>query len=167
MTKRSDLDSRISEKLKNPAAWSRVWISPCAERALRPDNPNYLRLADLAVALAPANGHTNIKAGELAAFLDVTGRTVDRAIADAVRFGLLAPGSTQRCLVLPAAVDGFCIRRNPNARSTEQEKGCAVCHRGRPARPASCHPDKPVHAKGLCNTCYNAKLRSESATTTI
>lgn len=164
MTKRSDLESRLNYQQKNLRAWSRIWISQHAERARRPDNPAHLRLADLAIALAPANGHANVKEGELAGFLGVTARIVDTEIALAVSYGLLAPGSKRRCLILPHGVDGLCIRRDPNARMTEQEQPCAVCHAERPARPATCCPHKPVHALGLCQAHYRAKRRAESGT---
>lgn len=163
-----DLDGRLSQKLQNHKAWTKAWIAMHAERAYRPDNPAHMRLADLAIALAPANGHVNVRPGDLMTFLGVKDRrTLDRAIADAVLYGSLAPGSSARCLILPTAVDGFCIRKNPNARATEQERSCAVCHAARPANPCANHADRPVHAKGLCNACYRAKLRAESGTTKI
>lgn len=155
---------RLRKRLQNPNAYTSVTISPIAERAQRPDNPLFLRLGDLAIALAPANGHTNFGHDELLAILEVRDRrTLDKAIAEAIRYGVLAPGSSQRCLELPAGVTGLCLLKNPNARETAQSKPCAVCH-GRPRHPASCHPDKPVHAKGLCNGCYRAKRRAENGT---
>lgn len=51
---------------------------------------------------------------------------------------------------------------------------CASCYQGwwkannpeqyqaRPRRRATCHPDKPVLAQGLCNTCYRQKWRDEN-----
>lgn len=131
-----------------------------AERARRPDNDKHLRLSDLATALAAANGHANFRDGDLREFLDVRDdRTVDAAIVTAVKQGLLASGSSRRCLQLPWGIDGYCLRMGPG-RDTLQEMPCRVCvPDARPQRPATCHPDRPHYAKGLCGACYKRKQR--------
>lgn len=85
----------------------RFWES----RSLAPNLPHPLRVAALAYARPSPNGHIRMFPGDIqAALVDVsTGelpseRTVRRAVATAVEYGLLAAGSTTKCLILPASV---------------------------------------------------------------
>jgi hypothetical protein len=83
-----------------------VWL----ERAKDPRLPGYLRVAAVAYGRHLGNGHAPLGEGELAHLLGVrdpaTGSwranaNVNRSIRTAIDYGLLAPGSSRRCLVVP------------------------------------------------------------------
>ena len=80
-------------------------------RSLAPNLPLPLRVAALAYARPTPNGHVRMFPGDVqAALVDVaTGelpseRTVRRVVAQAVDYGLLAEGSSTKCLILPRGI---------------------------------------------------------------
>ncbi len=93
--------------------WSRHYLDVWHERAGDPRFPLWFRVAALAYGGHDATGHARFKPGELALILGTidtsTGEwrtlhksNVQRVIAKAVEFGLLAPESGSLCLVVPA-----------------------------------------------------------------
>lgn len=93
--------------------WSRHYLDVWHERAGDPRFPLWFRVAALAYGGHDATGHARFKPGELALILGTidtsTGEwrtlhksNVQRVIAKAVEFGLLAPESGSLCLVVPS-----------------------------------------------------------------
>jgi hypothetical protein len=92
--------------------WSRHYLDVWHERAGDPRFPLWFRVAALAYGGHDATGHARFKPGELGLILGTldasTGEwrslhkaNVQRVIARAVEFGLLAPESGSLCLVVP------------------------------------------------------------------
>lgn len=85
-------------------------------------SPLWLRLAHLAAADAPANGHAAYNSGELARrfgrfdvsrfdhpdgpMIPLAASVISRAIATAVDRGMLEPGSGARCMIVPEVQAG-------------------------------------------------------------
>lgn len=117
--------------------------------------PAYLRVVWYAMGNHKANGHCELGRSQLATFLgNGKGpyRYVAQAIAAAVELELLDPSSHARCLVVPSAlIEG------------PQGDGDETCYTHKSTRPvgsrAKCHPDRPHHARGLCNSCYRRDAR--------
>lgn len=115
--------------------WARHYQAPWQEKAGNPDLPKWFRVFALALGSHKANGHATFQPGDVSAVLgrvDLTtgeftpDRDVRKHIATAVRYGLLAKGSSVRCLVVPAhSVEG--------GRGGQSGAGapCTWCHRNR------------------------------------
>lgn len=98
--------------MSRETAWSRHYQEPWAEDALNPAYPMPLRVAFLAFGRHRANGHATFRQGEVAnvlghfddhgTWVPADRRTVYRAIARAVEYGLLDEGSKTLCLVVPS-----------------------------------------------------------------
>lgn len=133
------------------------------ERALRLANPKFLRLADLAIGFVGPNGHATFNKRDLQEFLAVRDpRTVDDAIAKAVDYGLLSPGSHRRCLRLPTAMwTTFAGAGSADAQGERRSSPCPSC--SALGNPASCHPGRTRYSSeangSLCQQCW----RSEKA----
>jgi hypothetical protein len=133
--------------------WSRASVSGHMERALRPDNPAYLRLADLALACAAPNGHAEFGHGELTKFLGAAYRVVDNAIVTAVEYGLLAEGSHKRCLRIPSLALPHAGAGSTSEKDARRNRACLTC---RPLDLATCgHANRRRYvADGRCQSCY-------------
>lgn len=91
-------------------SWARHFLDVWQERAGDPRLPHWFRVAALAYGSHMNNGHAPFKPGQVALVLGTiteTGefipyRNVSRAIALAIEYGLLAPGSYHRCLIVPS-----------------------------------------------------------------
>lgn len=104
--------------------WSIFYQQPWHVDSLNPRFPLPLRVAFLAFSAHRANGHANFGRGEVSKVLshvDESGalvaadrRTVSRAIAQAVDFGMLEAGSHSMCLIVPKH-RVFAGRGNPSA----------------------------------------------------
>lgn len=134
----------------------KVGIAQCLELARRRGNPPYLRLHHLALATAMPNGHAAFRRGELAAELGngKRYRNVEDAIAKAVGYGLLDPSSMPTCLVLPEGL----------VSSPGRQLDCPV-HGGKQpfVTMAACHPDRKHYALKMCEPCYRADRRANTA----
>lgn len=97
--------------------WSRHYQHVWQERAGQTHLPLWLRVVSLAYGSHLGNGHARFGPGEVRLTMSTVdangvmcqpdGSAVRRAIRQAVSNGFLAPGSKQRCLVVPAhAVEG-------------------------------------------------------------
>lgn len=96
--------------------WARHYQHVWEERSGAPWLPKWFRVASLAYGKHRANGHAMFGPGEVALIIGTvdlaTGEltpdaNVARTIGLAVEYGLLAEGSTSRCLIVPAhAIDG-------------------------------------------------------------
>ncbi len=142
--------------------WHQVHHAGAVERALKPGNPAFLRLADLAIAFAGPNGHAEFPRGELTRFLDAADyRAVDSAIVKAIEYGLLAKGSTKQCLRLPLDVYApYAGRGSDEKKEVRRMTPCATCHAG-VVDPAECHPNRSRYTTtGLCESCYRKSLPS-------
>jgi hypothetical protein len=139
------------------------------ERANRPDNPVFVRLADLAVAFAGPNGHAEFGHGELTRFLGVDYRTVDKGIAMAVKYGMLAEGSTKRCLQVPELpFEVHAGAGSETEKAARRIRPCATCKPSAVSSPAQCHPDRERYTsaeRGLCESCYRLSLKSKPTKT--
>lgn len=91
--------------------WARHYFEGWQRRAGDRRLPYWLRIAAAAYGHHEDNGHARFKRGQLSLMLGhldpTTGQVVPydnlgRAIADAVEFGWLAPGSYWGCLIVPA-----------------------------------------------------------------
>lgn len=90
--------------------WARHFQDTWLERAGDPRYPYWLRVAALAYGRHSENGHARFKRGEIAlvlATVDEDGvprpyENVGRAIAAAVEYRWLDPGSYWGCLIVPA-----------------------------------------------------------------
>ena len=92
------------------AIWARHSLEWWQERAADPYMPYWFRVAALAFGLHGENGHAPLKHGALSMLLAspdpqtgelVRYRNAARAVRAAIEYGLLAPESTTRCLVVP------------------------------------------------------------------
>ena len=160
------LPERFRKKIKSNF-WHQAMQSAHMERALRTGNPNFVRLADLAVALAEANGHARFGVGELTRLLGVAdARPVDRAIADGIKYGLLAAGSTRRCLQVPGGLFlMYAGAGDDAAKQRRRDTPCPTCHPDDVSQPATCHPDRQRRTSAasgsLCEPCYRRNLRAK------
>lgn len=143
------------------------------ERANSLGNPGFLRLADLATAFAGPNGHAEFVHGELARFLAAKDyRAVDKAIADAVRYHLLADGSHKRCLQIPLNVfQPYAGTSGQSDMDERRSRPCVTCIPDAPVKPALCgHPERErytaVKNGGLCESCYRLSRKAQQETRT-
>ena len=126
--------------------------------------PAFLRIAWYAMGHCKANRHCELKRGFLAKFLAVGEnkryRYVDASIAKAVDYGLLDASSQSTCLVVSALL--------ADGPPGDDDADCVTHMIGKGgANWAKCHPDKPRHAGGLCNSCYQADRRQKAALSRI
>jgi len=162
------------EKSPIPTPYIRV-INSVAEELLKNEKLEpHVKLFFLVLTTAAPNGHAKFGRKSLAILLGKPGKShgdVKGVIARAIERGLVDEVSTPACVVLPGAYvspewgiwrigvphDG----KHPNARFWD----CSVHDRTYvPNVPATCHPDRKHHAKGLCRRCYQAKWKSEKET---
>lgn len=143
-----------------PLPFVKLYQRECKELAKDETLPPYLRAFFLAITRAQPNRHAEFKHGELAKLLGKNRKRnahLDSTIGRAVEFGLLHRDSIPRCLVLTNLVDPF-DKHSVGARSCRTHGGTP-----RPSFPASCHPDKPREAHGLCDACYRREIRTAKA----
>lgn len=152
---------RYTDKLKSQY-WHSAVQSAHLERAQCEGNPTFVRVADLAIALAGANGHAPFKHGELTELLGKDYRMVDKAVADAVSYGLLAQGSNKRCLCVPRQIKTYAGSGSDDQQDARRLESCPTCT-GVPKNPATCHPDRSRYMSlengGLCESCYRKANR--------
>lgn len=113
--------------------WARHFLDVWQERAGDPRLPPWFRVAALAYGSHQNNGHAPFKPGQVALVLGgidastgefIPCRNVTRPISLAVEFGLLAPGSYHRCLIVPShAVRKGAMFTAPTVCAHEDEHG--------------------------------------------
>ena len=162
------MNNRYKKKLKS-TYWHKALMGGHMQRAQNAKNPGYLRLADLAIAFAGANGHAEFGRGELTRFLGSDHRAVNAAIKLAKTYGLLAEGSCRRCLQIPLNQFETCA----TGAGIDQQKAqrlapCPTCTKV-PRRPAVCHPGRErytsIEAGGLCQSCHRRRSPAGSSIT--
>lgn len=128
---------------RNLGEWSGHYQQPFRDDAANPKFGMPLRVAFLAFGNHRANGHANFQRQEIAqvlgkfddqgTFQPADRRTVNRAIQQAIEFGLLAEGSLALCLIVPqhrvfggpGKEDAPCKRKHSVSRSTRSLRAVA------------------------------------------
>lgn len=119
--------------------WSRHYLDVWHERAGDPRFPLWFRVAALAYGGHDSTGHARFKPGEIGLLLGSIDTTtgewremhksnVQRVIAKAVEFGLLAPESGSLCLVVPAHAIHGGVGGNGQECPLHKRKGRRVSH---------------------------------------
>lgn len=136
--------------------WSMHFHNEWLERAQDPRLPPWFRVMALAYARHHRNGHARFRPGEMAEMLvtlnprtkelvPMNKHNVQRAILNAVEFGLIAESSGSLCLVVPAhAVEGGVQGRPEDSCPLEAQHRSAVARRRQASRKPKSKPRPAV-----------------------
>jgi hypothetical protein len=119
--------------IESKGVWAKHYQAFWEGLAANPDVPMFARVFSLAYGCHKSNGHASFEPGQMAATLlvrrdagmtECDRSTLYRAIKTAVKYGYLAEGSCERCLIVPA--EGISLPLGEYTRcgyhSTKQEK---------------------------------------------